>query len=178
MRSFLPTLTLLSALAVSGAAYADTFDFTATGAGAGFPGTGTFVATNDGGGQYTITGISGTFIDGLVSPGGFNNGMGSNNDNLLFPTSPTLVDSHGFAFTATQTNTDFTVDIFSTGVGTYDAYFLDSDGFSATIPVTFTIAGVATPEPSSWLLLGTGLAALAGVALRRRIGWVPHPLPS
>jgi hypothetical protein len=161
MRTLLPTLTLLSALAIPAAAHADTFNFTATGSGGGFSGSGTFAATADGGGQYTITGISGPGINGLVTPGGFNG-----NDNLLFPASTTYVDSKGFAFTATQTDTDFTVDIFSTGVGTYDAYFLDSDGFSATLPVTFNLIS-GTPEPSCLLLVGTGLAAAGSFARRR-----------
>jgi hypothetical protein len=161
MRSILPTLTLLSVLAIPAAAHAVTFNFTATGAGGGFSGSGTFLATADGGGQYTITGISGTDINGLVAPGGFNG-----NDNLLFPTSNTYVDSKGFAFTATQTDTNFTVDIFSTGVGSYDAHFLDSDGVAATLPVTFSLVS-STPEPSCLLLVGTGIAAAAGFTRRR-----------
>jgi hypothetical protein len=162
MRTLLSTFALLSALALPVAAHADTFDFSATGSGGGFSGSGTLVASPTGSGSETITGISGTDVGALVAPGLFNN-----NDNLLFPGSSTLVDGDGFAFTANQGDTDFTVDIFSAGAGVYDAYFVDNDGFSATIPVTFSLASAATPEPSSLLLMGTGVLALAALGRRR-----------
>ena len=164
MRKLLPTFALLSALTLPASAYAATFDFTATGSGGGFSGSGTFVATDDGGGIYTITGISGTGITGLVGPGGFDS-----NDNLLFPTSTSLVDAHGFAFTDVQGNTGFTVDIFSILSGGYDAYFLDNDGFSATLPVTFSLVNTAVPEPGSLLLLATGMLTMAGIEQRRML---------
>lgn len=150
------------------------------------------LTTDDGSnGAYNILSIVGTSdygldVTGLIPTGQFNNGQGQKNDNVLYPDSPTaVVDTNGFAFTATEGDTNFDVDVFSTGSGNYAAYLLDNDGFAATMPVTldvgvvetdpvFSIAfqgipsAAPTPEPSGLALLGTGFLGLAGLLRRRR----------
>ena len=143
MRKFLSAVAFVGALEVPVVGHATNFNFSANGAAGGFSGSGVLTTTTNAGGQNVITGISGTGITGLIAPGGFTfmptTGGTVTNDNLLFPNSSTLVDSSGFAFTDTMGNTSFRVDIFSAGAGAYDVYFLDNDGFTQTLPVTYTI---------------------------------------
>lgn len=180
-------------LNVSAAAVADS---TVTGSGGGFSGSGTLLTTSNGDGSYTITGITGTDVLGLIAPNGFNG-----NDNQLFPSATTLVDSKGFAFNAAEGDTQYEVDLFAApgSQGGYQAAILDSDDISQDITVSFALdngsttsrrlvalpgesAGeersfgfnfaavtpvAATPEPTTFALLGTGFLGLAGVIRRR-----------
>lgn len=161
----LSTFALLSALALPLAAHADTF--TLTGSGGGFSGSATLTATNNGNGSFTITAISGSGVASgisLIAKGGFDG-----NDNLLFPTASSVLDTNGFAFADTVGNTSFQVDVAAALNGGYQAYFLDNDGDSATLPVTFSVAGApATPEPAAWVLVATGGLMMAGLAFTRR----------
>jgi hypothetical protein len=133
MRSFrLPiTIALFSVLAITGSAYADTFDFSLTGSSGTFSGSGTLAATSIGSGEYLITAITGTGVTGLIVPGSFNG-----NNNLLFLSALPQLDSNGFSFIDVNGPDKFDVNIFSGGSG-YFAYLKDEDHFTETVPVTF-----------------------------------------
>ena len=157
----LSSLALLSVLAIAASAHADTFNFTATGSSGPFSGSGTLTASSQGGGEYLITDITGTGVTGLIASGNFNG-----NDNLLFPAATPTLDSHGFSFTAINGPDHYDVNIFNTG-GNYFAFLDDEDNFTQTVPVTFSLATATTPEPSTFILLGTGILGLAGATRRK-----------
>jgi hypothetical protein len=159
--TLLSSLALLTALAFSAAAHADTFNFAANGSSGPFSGTGTLTTTSNGGGEYLITGITGTGVTGLIAPGGFNG-----NDNLLFPSATPTLDSKGFSFSAANGPDHFQVNILGNGSG-YTAFIEDEDMFTEIVPINFSLATSAIPEPSSFLLLGTGILGLAGVTKRK-----------
>lgn len=183
MRSLRRFLVLVPAIAfcliTAEGLYADTFQFSYSGntfvalIGGTFPitvsGSGTFTAIPQSGGSFLITSISGTqnasgapFASGpisLMAPGAF-----ISNDNLLFASAPFL-DSFGVGFLTNsppnaadnriEFNSTSGYDLVSTGIGC---------GF---VPITFSITGV--PEPSTLILVGSGILALAAAWRRRRL---------
>ena len=149
--------------------FGDTFDLTWTGAYG--PGTAILTATNDGGGTFTVTSISGTQngspILGLATYG--------DNDNEIFPSATIQLNYAGLAFAVGST--DFNLFAY-TLPGDTNVYTECSSLVATTctggnvddgLPVTslnVTGATSAVPEPTSGGLLG--LMLLAALDLLRR----------
>ena len=154
MRSFLFFALILT---LSTVAFATNITFTYSGS--GFTGSGVFTATDQGGGTYLVTGVNGqqnttpfTGVEPLGTNGGYNY------DNLLFLNSTPQLDSSGILLSWNGGDVNLGYDAGFNG-GRYvqwnpTEYGLD---FSAS----------TTPEPSTLLMMGSGLIGLAGLARKR-----------
>ena len=167
-----------------------TFSFNANGQ----TGNGLLLDANEGGGQWSITGASGT-IDGFavtgVAPCAYPNVCGGIDsitwDNILyypavvtFPnTGAANVDWQGLMFTLANgdylnlyyyDNQSQGGDICG-GLG-YCASLIDTNGAQVSFgAVGATFAPVpTTPEPSSLVLFGSGILGLAGILRKKMIG--------
>jgi hypothetical protein len=169
-------------LALSGgAASAVTFDWSSSGTqiSQNIPvnptGSGTFTATDDGSGQYTITAITGTFDGGTITslaPLGTFGG----NDNLLFYPASAQFDKFGvsFAVGVNEFNIAFITDYSLNNANpleyVYDFQLVSpavaGEGF---IVDTFTASPeTVTPLPAALPLFATGLGAFGLLGWRRK----------
>ncbi|MGA2889230.1 MAG: PEP-CTERM sorting domain-containing protein [Terracidiphilus sp.] len=185
---WLVSLALATAVATAPAAKADPFGITFSGA--GVSGSGTLTGTSIGGGNFDITSGtltltigSTTFNNVTVIPDTLpNNALenyGPTNadyptgwftyDDILTPKTSPYVDGDG-GLLLEVSSTQF-IELYANGSATWwDEYLVTGDSWPIGAggdgaPVTMDIT--ESPEPSSLLLLGTGLLCLAGFIFRK-----------
>lgn len=173
MRSWRRFIVLVPAIAVylifAGGLRADTFQFSFTNAlGGGSPlASGTFTAIPQSNGTFLITSISGTDAFGSFSGAPMSllaSGTFGSNDNLLFSSAPFL-DSLGFSFSAGGKS--FNIEFNTPANDPIDPIGYIQEGGSFVIPLSFLVS--RTPEPSTLILIGSGIFALAAASRRKRL---------
>ena len=162
---------VLALVASSHLAFADNFTFTAVGA--GFQSSGTITATADVStpNVFDVTAISGEVnnvaITGLLPCANYSASHPCTNtngvfiyDNLLGTLAPVL-DYNGIGFNIGNAGYQGN---FYFNLGNYQ--FLDSNNVNTTLE-SLNVAVAPTPEPSTFVFLGTGLLAMAGLVRSR-----------
>jgi hypothetical protein len=156
-----------------------TFSYSGNFGGGTESGSGTFVATDLGGGQFLLISGTGTSSEAgtltLETPGTYINtltpSVNLTSDNLLSPSSNPVLTGGGiiFAGSALPSNSEF-INIFANG-SSYD-YF---NNFSGPFPAvngtldSFTVTEVAAvPEPCTWAMMILGFCGLGFMAYRRK----------
>ncbi len=193
------TLLLAAALAIAPVARADSFLVAFSGSMGGSPTTldATVNATNQGNGSYLVTALdsfSYTYQGSTYNTATYVGSYGNAGDGLLYPgdtynyhytnclvtpcvagSGSSLLDWKGLLFNVSGTYVGLSLN-FDGGTPTYDVadyFYLNADGSASYSnsfgSLTISTPMSATPEPSSWLLLLTGLLALLFVG-RRRFG--------
>ena len=151
-------------LAVAIAASADTFNFAYSGN--GVAASGVITAEPVSGNEFLMTGITGFYnsdaITGIIpcgAPGTICDNYGFLWDNLLFTDEPHF-DYYGLLFSTADSNI---VNVYVDGTR-----YINWDRSGGTdITSGFVTPTSATPEPSTLLLLGSGMIGLPGLIRRK-----------
>lgn len=172
LRFFVAAAAMLSA---SLAAHADTFDFSFGTAANTFSGSGVLTGNLISPDEYQIIGVTGTTntgtnrtISNILAPGAFptltNGGTPPSNDNLLFVSASGVgsFDEGGLSY---ELGNGAQINLFNQ----FDELLERAGGVLVTedVPITITAVTSVTPEPSTFLLLTTGLLGMAGVIRKR-----------
>jgi PEP-CTERM motif len=176
------SIALAATLIAPGAASAAVFDWNF--ASAGLSGSGTLTADAEGGGEYYITGGTGTLTDtqyGTFAVTFASCGLGSNCtipnsdgaggnvtfDNLLFPSNSigAQLDNNGIALLPGPPGSG------STAIGIWDSpsqefYNYSGNGYE-NLTTAFNVTA-AVPEPSTWAMMILGFCGLGFMAHRRK----------
>ncbi len=174
---FVASVALVSA---SLAAHADSLDFSFGSSSDSFSGSGILTTgTLQAPGEYLIVSVTGsaatangpsTAITSILAPGIFptptNGGTFPANDNVLLVNNGLgSLDGYGLAFILSN---GAQINLYDPQGSAYDALLEHPDGTDVFADLPTTITAVApVPEPSSFMLIGTGLLSIAGVVKRR-----------